>query len=125
MHLFCCCLPHAGTGFDCRGVFVRCDVGLQVLDIHNCEISEATERAVVAKFSDASSKLYLLGSHYGRQDHRIGALDKDWVCRTYISTFTRPVEPRVSFRFLPLYIVGLTAAHTPDFARTREPISTV
>ena len=51
---------------------------IRVLDIHNCEVSEPTERAVVAKFSEPSSKLYLLGSHYGRQDHRVGALDKDW-----------------------------------------------
>merc|ERR1719378_389235 len=51
---------------------------IRVLDIHNCEISEPTERAVVAKFSEPSSKLYLLGSHYGRQDHRVGALDKEW-----------------------------------------------
>jgi hypothetical protein len=50
---------------------------LKVLDIHNSEMSENTERAVVEKLK-RDSKLYLLGSYYGRQDYRVADLNKDW-----------------------------------------------
>eukprot|EP00037_Helgoeca_nana_P016502 m.155241 g.155241 ORF g.155241 m.155241 type:complete len:443 (+) comp23555_c0_seq1:90-1418(+) len=43
---------------------------LLVLDIHNSNMTESIERGVVEKLR-ADSKLALLGSHYGRRDHRI------------------------------------------------------
>jgi len=50
---------------------------LKVLDIHACEISEEVERAVVAKLR-SNSNLHLLGSFYGRKDHRVGDLSKPY-----------------------------------------------
>lgn len=43
---------------------------LTVLDMHNTNMTENIERAMVEKYRDAS-KLVLLGSMYGRRDHRI------------------------------------------------------
>jgi len=66
----------AGNPFsDAGGQYITHQIcsknkSLLVLDIHNTNMSEPIERGVVEKLR-ADSKLSLLGSHYGRRDHRI------------------------------------------------------
>ena len=70
---------------------------LKVFDMHNCELSEEVERAVVEKLK-GSSQLYLLGSHYGRSDHRLNNLDKDMNPKINMPVGGTPASPIKSGR---------------------------
>ena len=49
---------------------------LRVLDIHNSDMADDTEREVIDLLRKGSG-LHLLGSHFGRKDHRIIRVDGD------------------------------------------------
>lgn len=49
---------------------------VKVLDIHNSDMTPENEERLVEYFNNNSS-LHLLGSHFGRRDHRINRIAGD------------------------------------------------